>query len=745
MNTILRTFVFTLFLFLGIHASKAQSTHNHAACGVSFENSLEIKARMLENRRNKAQLLLTFHQRNDTIYAPVVLHMVNRTDGTGGPTLQSALNFLCNINANYAGLKIQFYLHEPVRVINNTLLFEDGNTESAKYFMNMYKVQGPINVFFVQNTPGNGGYYLGGTQNDFICIPQYNMNHLEVGTHEFGHFFTLPHTFFGWEGQQYSDVVANANGRTPSFVASSRVEVENIARSGSMENCESAADGFCGTNPSYAFGGANPNSNNGCEYLGTAHDPYGYMFRPYFIADNASSFSMQEDNGALTNLFLQNNSTKDKIYPKTLIVVETGFTDNNGDYTTMWMDTIGNSDSTTIFCAANSSNDIISAALQTSNDVKYGFINMGNYVLNMNITSTEPSISFIAAAARFTVSGGSHLTEMDSIRVQNNSTTNTISSGTLINLEELLIDTAAGSTITSNSRSISLPSAIAPGAAYTFQAADLIHTATAIAGVNFEAKTYAPSSDTVHIDSDNYMSYFTYQGCIQDFTEDQKIAIQLDFAARSYTNLYPAPSNSNITDTATVINPIDNAVTPNPLINFVWNAVNGASMYRVHVYQINFLGLPVSNGDEYDFITTDTDTWLTLDPSLSYEWVVYPLNSTGFCNYSSKGSTKAQFTVNDWTINIDNINADINQSKLIPNPASSAQDILLEIDSKINSEAILSIYNGIGQLVMPDYRIQLTKGNNIKQLNTRMLQAGLYIVNIETKNGTVSHKLVLKD
>ena len=97
MNTILRTFVFTLFLFLGIHASKAQSTHNHAACGVSFENSLEIKARMLENRRNKAQLLQTFHQRNDTSYAPVVLHMVNRTDGTGGPTLQSALNFLCNI------------------------------------------------------------------------------------------------------------------------------------------------------------------------------------------------------------------------------------------------------------------------------------------------------------------------------------------------------------------------------------------------------------------------------------------------------------------------------------------------------------------------------------------------------------------------------------------------------------------------------------------------------------------------
>ena len=74
---------------------------------------------------------------------------------------------------------------------------------------------------------------------------------------------------------------------------------------------------------------------------------------------------------------------------------------------------------------------------------------------------------------------------------------------------------------------------------------------------------------------------------------------------------------------------------------------------------------------------------------------------------------------------------------------------LIQTLNKPNSipYSILTVVHrvGVGQLVMPDYRIQLTKGNNIKQLNTRMLQAGLYIVNIETKNGTVSHKLVLKD
>ncbi len=856
---------FIIILFAAVQTGiKAQSTHNHAQCGVSYEDGMPIKNRMLENRRNKAELLQSFNSRSGRKYAPVMMHIVNKNDGSGGAPIQTALNFLCNINDHYQSMvsesfdtvSIEFYLAGPIRFINSTLLYEDGHSSAANYFMNMYRVPGPINVFFVNETPGSGGFYQGSPQgngliNDFICIPRSGMTTVSTGPHEFGHFFTLPHTFFGWEDLLYSDVVANSNGRTPSFIVSG-VEVENIARSGPLENCEIAADGFCGTNPSFAFGGAGSTYSNACDYAATAHDPYGYMFRPQYIGPVATTFKMGEDNQSFTNMSIQNTSSKDRLYPKTLIVVETGFRIGAGSFTQMWQDTIGDSDSTQIYCPANGTDDIINAGSQGSVDVIYGFINMGPYVLDMNISSTNPDLSFIHADADFTVTGSTHLVEMDSLKVTNNSTTDTVISGTVITIDELfheqdtctnsitngtmtdqnqsvkidpvnchgagiqrkvtldlsstsdgsavctghafqlwvnndsvkvicdvsnfdisayipvdsvklvsvdwdnnadsitytldlnVLHTAAGTVTSSDSRTINLPDSIPPGESYTFSAAALSNSSTTIAGVSFEINTFSPSNDTIHVNSDNFMSYYSYVGCTQFFTPDQVDAIAIDYAARAYETNYPTPSNIDITDPVTVNNPIDGAVAPNPVIQFLWNSVNGATMYRVHIYEVNFLGIPVSNGVEFDFMTESTESWLTLVPNKNYEWRVYPLNPTTFCNHTAFGSVKAKFEVMDWTIGVEDIQAEIESSKIYPNPTGTNQDIILEVLSSVVTTAKLSIINSIGQTVMPDVPFDLVIGNNIQQLNTAALAAGLYIINIETKNGIVSHKLMIE-
>lgn len=745
MKNILTSISFFLIILFSFNQGFAQSTHNHAKCGVMVDDGLLIKQRLMDNRRNKKELTeyLKRNRTSSTMYAPVVLHIVRSTDGTGGTNVNSVLNFLCTINENFASMGIQFYLHQPVDFIDNSLLYDDGNTAAARYFMQMYKVEGPMNVYFVNNTPGNGGYYLGGVQNDFICIPSYNVNDVTTGTHEFGHFFTLPHIFFGWEDQSYSSVLSNTNGRTPTFLPSG-IEVENIARTGGQDNCQIAADGFCDTNPSYSFGSAGSSANNGCEYMSTAHDPYGYMFRPQYIAPKAASFTMTEDNGALYALNLRNLSTKDKLYPRTLVVLETIFKDN-GNTTVMWSDTIGNSDTTDFYVPANASEDIIQMFGPTGLDVKYGFINMGNYMIDLNISSPS-TLSFIAAQAKISVnSTGDHTTSMDSLMITNTSATDTVFSGATINIQEILTDTSTNTNVSTASRSIVTTVDIAPGESFTMQSADLSYTGADFAGLTFEVSSFSPKSDTIQIGSDNYMSYYSYIGCLQQFTAEQSEAIQLDFASRAYLTNFPTPAIVDITDTVSLIFPSNQSISPTPLTHFTWNGVSGATMYHFKVYEVTAIGgIPVTGGVSRDFLTYDTDVWINLTPNKYYKWEVTPKNITSICDNTYKSTTNS-FRVLDWTVGVDDVLADIESTKIYPNPAGYNADITLEINSRINGTANVAMFNSIGQEVIPAFSLDLKIGNNIQNIMTSALSAGIYVLNIETEKGIQSHKVVIKD
>ena len=119
---------FTLFAFATL--SYAQSHHNHAKCGVSIDEGISIKNRMLENRRNKAELLARFEssRSNDsTVYVPLQFHVVNKSDGTGGEKISDIIANLCRLNDDYLHLNIEFYLPAPseqsIRIICTTMTF----------------------------------------------------------------------------------------------------------------------------------------------------------------------------------------------------------------------------------------------------------------------------------------------------------------------------------------------------------------------------------------------------------------------------------------------------------------------------------------------------------------------------------------------------------------------------------------------------------------------------------------------
>ncbi len=755
--------------------AQSPSSHDHSKCGVTTLDGVEIKNRMFDNRRDKAALLsLLANSRNgtDTLYAPVQFHIVRSNTGTGGTTEQVVYAALCQLNRNFsvpsdADFTMEFYLKGPIRTINSSLLYDDGSSPAARYFMQQYKVDDAINVFIVNNTPGSGGFYRGGPADDYICMPRGNMPDDVALTHEFGHYFSLNHTFYGWENDEnnnpnsdiyYSVVLANTTGRTPTIItgpSGQPVGVENIARSGGTENCQTAADGFCDTDPSYFFGGEGNRLNDVCVYKGTAHDPYGYLFLPSVIAPTAPRFTMKENETFPDGMWLQNTSNKDKIYPKTLIVVETEYT-LGGNTVMMWQDTIGDSDTTDIYCPTNGTDNIIGTGQL---DVKSEFINFGNHYLSA--TPSVPagfSANFEAATSEYSFNQpltNPYRVDMDSLRVTNTGTL-AIPMNTVVTVTDGFYNGAT--LVSSNDRTYNLPVALLAGESYTFAPIDLRVDATQIAGVTFSMKTTAPQQTTSGTSSDNYMSYYTYIGCVQSFSTEQKEAMKLDYLSRGYANLFTPEPFTPITNAVTVISPVNGSISPQPTINFSWNAVAGATMYRVLIQEVS-CGVPIVLNTPYEQLIQGTSVWVTLDPDKCYQWKVYPLNANSFsylnaANGSFCGPTSTQVTANassnavfqvfDWAVGVDQIAKEIEFSSIHPNPNDGNGEVFVSIKSLITGSASLSIYNSIGEEVLSPQMVEMATGANVYGLNVSALAAGLYVVAIKTDNKTISHKLVIQ-
>jgi hypothetical protein len=741
-----------VILLLGIQNSSVQAqiqntTHNHAQCGVDLAEGQAIKNRMLDNRRNRVELLERFERgrgNDSTTYVPIQFHIVNKSDGTGGESNQDILDNLCRLNADYAGINVEFYLAGPTRVINQNLLYTNSFANGmANYFMGLYRVPGVVNIFVgnqIVNSQSGGttlGYYTSGL--DIIYAIQGSVRGTGTTlTHELGHFFGLPHTFFGWENSQYGSVMANTTGRTPTITISGGV-VEYIARTGGLENCQVAADAFCDTDANYLFGFFGGTYNNGCTYAATAMDPRGWLFRPDAINSTPSRFKILEGETSFEELWLKNNSSKDRIYPKTLVVIEAEYT-LGGSTTMMWQDTIGDSDSTDIYCNTNADDNIIGTGVL---DIEKGFINLNNHRLDVTVTApSASSLTFAAAAAEYTITPatGVHRTDMDSLRVTNTSATVTVAAGTDVIATDVFYN--GGTQISSGDRTYTLPNALAPGESYTFSSASLRIDAALLAGVAFTVNTYAPYKDTTGTTSENVMSYYD-DACATQFSVEQGDAMKMDIASRGFSTLYSTPSNITITDTAVVLHPENSSIAPQPLVHFAWNPVNGATIYHINIYEINAIGAVLFGGQKFDVMVTGTDYWQTLSPGSRFEWVVTPLNATTFCD-RGLASDKARFLVYDWNVGVNDIEAEIQSSKIYPNPSGTRQDVVLEVESAIVGEAQITIYNAIGQEVMPTQSISLVPGNNVQKLTTSTLTAGLYVVNVETANGTASHKLVIK-
>ncbi len=162
---------------------------------------------------------------------PITVHIVGTNTGGGYYSADNLFTVLCRLNEHYAPTGFYFGLKWPIDTINNTAYYDHADFSAGVSMMNANNVAGTINVYFVSNPAGACGYYAPSGDAVAIAISCAGGSSTTL-THELGHYFGLPHTFYGWEG-----------GQTPWN--------PEMVRRGVGSNCSVAGDGFCDTDADY--------------------------------------------------------------------------------------------------------------------------------------------------------------------------------------------------------------------------------------------------------------------------------------------------------------------------------------------------------------------------------------------------------------------------------------------------------------------------------------------------------------
>ena len=212
-------------------------------CGTEMsEAQIEwLKNHVQENKGKPMYRTIT-----DTHMIPVVLHVVRRTDGTGGPSVADVTTEICNMNENYLdSVGFYFYVREIEFIDNND--FYD-HTLADFILMASYYHNNVVNIYFVPPDPANSlcGYFTPGQDAVIIYSNCMTAGNSATTTHEVGHYFSLPHPHFGWEGTE----AGNWTSAPP------LAQRESIVKDSAHPcfNCDQTADFFCDTDADYNLG-----------------------------------------------------------------------------------------------------------------------------------------------------------------------------------------------------------------------------------------------------------------------------------------------------------------------------------------------------------------------------------------------------------------------------------------------------------------------------------------------------------
>lgn len=294
----------SILVFLCLIASVSPAQSVHSWCGTIGSETEKIKTRLLANQSMARQLV----QSRSTYYVPIKFHLVGQDDGSGRVNYRNLLDQICVLNEDFASAGIQFYIKDSLNLVNDTQINEDHYHNNNR--MGPKRDTGAINVWIVKtpysHSPNAITYGLYQVSQDWLVIRRDEINRNSYTlTHEMGHFFSLLHTFYGWDIDPWT---ADKHGNPAPSMSPMSVPTER--QDGS--NCESAGDYVCDTPPDYNFGYF---WFQDCVYAGGAKDPIGDLVDPdesnfmaYFDRCNRSDYHFSQGQRLLMHADLMSSA-----------------------------------------------------------------------------------------------------------------------------------------------------------------------------------------------------------------------------------------------------------------------------------------------------------------------------------------------------------------------------------------------------------------------------------------------------
>lgn len=370
-----------LLVFL-LNSLNVNAQQTPGRCGVSPAEQ-ELLIERLEANRAAVAAGEIIMDRGVIRYVPIHFHQVGSSTGGGRGRDRVVLEQICRLNAEYASADIQFYLSPHPQhgwfdksISNDNVYSDQANTT----LMNARRHPNAVNIYVVQDATSNSGS-IGTTlgyfnpQFDWLVIRKNDITgEKSVGTsgHEIGHFFSLSHTFRGWDSKPFDTTFASwpvAPVTSPGGAPTEKVD---------GSNCTTAGDRICDTPPDYNFGfgwdGCTPYTGGALDPMSQLVDPMENNFMGYFIGCTqgyvftpGQATAMNNDLSASKRNYLDNNfvpAATEIITPTDLLVApDNGMVTSFYDQVTLqWKSVAG---ATLYFIEVDINSGFASSQLQT--------------------------------------------------------------------------------------------------------------------------------------------------------------------------------------------------------------------------------------------------------------------------------------------------------------------------------------------------------------------------------------------
>ena len=273
MHRLFSTKNFVSFLLLTSLVFSLQGQTATTVCGILPSANDIITQRLEENKTTLDEFPIQFRSVD---YIPIKFHLIADSDGNGRSSYDEILDQVCNLNADFIDLNMQFYIKDGFDLIDNSTIFT--NHPAVSFAMTSRNDPEAINVWVLDDATPSGvngdgiiaGYYDPSNSKDWIIM---RIDKTGDGqpflSHEMGHFFSLLHPHRGWDAEAYDPDKHGvpAPARSPGGIAT---ELQDGS------NCATAGDRICDTAPDY---------NNGlgwstCDYTLDVLDPTGDKINP---------------------------------------------------------------------------------------------------------------------------------------------------------------------------------------------------------------------------------------------------------------------------------------------------------------------------------------------------------------------------------------------------------------------------------------------------------------------------------